>query len=359
MKEQWENDAGIMERIRRIFAERDEEYRQKEGLYRERKESLCRQEMACEERKKQLSLREETIIGKEKEYQEREATLKEKEEALEQERRTLETEREQNGRERDEAMLQVSLLKEEARNEVLKAQRMTEEYEKRLTLLGEGSFRERSESREEELESLQERLQTFQEEIETLEKENERIRTEKEQLQKEKGELFRKLMKMGTGPVPEPVAEEKELSEREEVTEKLHQSEAVTESEPVSVELENGWEPEEGLTAETFSAYLKEIGIPYELLHNREGELIRLTLHSLSVVVRFKDPSCFAIHKKVRHDRRVKQMVERINILGSPVEALYDKKEQEVILMGTFDSRESPSRAFLKIEETMKAYFEV
>ena len=54
MKEQWENDAGIMERIRRIFAERDEEYRQKEGLYRERKESLCRQEMACEERKKQL-----------------------------------------------------------------------------------------------------------------------------------------------------------------------------------------------------------------------------------------------------------------------------------------------------------------
>ena len=52
-------------------------------------------------------------------------------------------------------------------------------------------------------------------------------------------------------------------------------------------------------------------------------------------------------------------MVERINILGSPVEALYDKKEQEVILMGTFDSRESPSRAFLKIEETMKAYFEV
>ena len=54
MKEQWENDAGTMERIRRIFAERDEEYRQKENLYRERKESLCRQETACEERKKQL-----------------------------------------------------------------------------------------------------------------------------------------------------------------------------------------------------------------------------------------------------------------------------------------------------------------
>ena len=357
MKEQWENDAGTMEHIRRIFAERDEEYRQKERIYRERKESLCRQETACEERKKQLSLREEDLTGKEKEYQEREAALKEQEEALEQERRTLETEREQNGRERDEAMLQVSLLKEGARNEVLKAQRMTEEYEKRLTLLGEESFRERSESREEELESLQERLQTFQEEIETLEKENERIRTEKEQLQKEKGELFRKLMKMGTGPVPESVAEEKELPKREEITEKLHQSEI--EPEPVSVELESEWEPEEGLTAETFSRYLKETGISYELLHNREGELIRLTLHSLPVVVRFKDPSSFAIHKKVRHDRRVKQMVERVNILGSSVEALYDKKEQEVILTGTFDGRESPSRAFLKIEETMKAYFEV
>ena len=54
MKEQWENDAGTMEHIRRIFAERDEEYRQKERIYRERKESLCRQETACEERKKQL-----------------------------------------------------------------------------------------------------------------------------------------------------------------------------------------------------------------------------------------------------------------------------------------------------------------
>ena len=346
MKEPWENDAGTMERIRRIFAERDEEYRQKENLYRERKESLCRQETACEEREKQLSLREEALTGKEKEYQEREAALKDQEEALRQERRNLEIEKDQNGRERDEAMLQVSLLKEEARNEVLKAQRMTEEYEKRLTLLGEGSFRERSESREEELESLQERLQTFQEEIETLEKENERIRTEKEQLQKEKGELFRKLMKMGTGPVPEPVAEEKELSEREEVTEKLDQREIVT-------------EPEEELTAETFSRYLKETGISYELLHNREGELIRLTHHGLPVVVMLTDPSCFAIHKKVRHDRRVKQMVERINILGSPVEALYDKKEQEVILTGTLESTDSPSRAFLKIEETMKAYFEV
>lgn len=151
---------------------------------------------------------------------------------------------------------------------------------------------------------------------------------------------------MGTGPVPEPVAEEKELSEREEVTEKLDQREIVT-------------EPEEELTAETFSRYLKETGISYELLHNREGELIRLTHHGLPVVVMLKDPSCFAIHKKVRHDRRVKQMVERINILGSPVEALYDKKEQEVILTGTLESTDSPSRAFLKIEETMKAYFEV
>lgn len=164
-------------------------------------------------------------------------------------------------------------------------------------------------------------------------------------------------MKMGTGPVPEPAAEEKELPEREEVTEKLHQSE--TEPEPVLVELESGWEPEEGLTAETFSRYLKETGISYELLHNREGELIRLTLFGLPVVVMLKDPACFAIHKKVRHDRRVKQMVERVNILGSPVEALYDKKEQEVILTGTFEGRESPSRAFFKIEETIKAYFEV
>ena len=47
MSGHFERETETMERIRKLFAERDEEYAKKESLYKERKEALCRQETAC------------------------------------------------------------------------------------------------------------------------------------------------------------------------------------------------------------------------------------------------------------------------------------------------------------------------
>lgn len=374
-------ETEMMERIRKIFVEREEEYQKKEVLYQERKESLSRQETACEERFGQLETREEILREKEQRYREREAVLAQKEEQFQKEKEALEKEQEAKGREREETMIQISILKEEARNEKLKAQRLSEEYEKKISLFREGAMAMRKESTEEGLFSLEEQevemasvmeenasmkeqIRVLQEEKEALEQELERILEEIERLQKEKGELFRKLMHMEKDPITE--GSETETEEQEVLTlgmekrqEPFWESAEELEPEMVSVEEEPVMGSAEDLTAETLSVYLKEKGKECETLHSREGEMIWMSLYGLSVIVLFQETCCFDIHKKIPNNRRVKQMIAKLNVMGSPVEAAYDKEKHEVILTGHFDRQDAPSAVWEKINQTITAYFEV
>ena len=358
MSGHFERETETMERIRKLFAERDEEYAKKESLYKERKEALCRQETACEAKQEQLKKREEALAEKEKQYAGREAVLLATEEKIEKEKESLKEEKESQEKEKDHAMLQISILKEEARNEKLKAQRLSEEYENRLLLLNEGKVvleQEREPSTDEML-SLKEQYLALQEKNEALERENEALKEEKERLQKEKGELFRKLMMAGDNYFPEksdPVTEEK--------TESRGQEELTETAEMEMVVVENK-EPDRGsaedLTAEHLFDHLQQKGAECELLHAKAGEMVRMALHGLIVMVTFENPPSFHIHKKVKQNRRVKQMLEKINIQGMEVKASYHMGEQEVVLTGQFDRQDSPAYLMEKIEETMKAYFE-
>lgn len=344
-----------MERIRKLFAERDEEYAKKESLYKERKEALCRQETACEAKQEQLKKREEALAEKEKQYAGREAVLLAGEEKIEKEKERLQEEKERQEKEKDHAMLQTSILKEETRNEKLKAQRLAEEYENRLLLLNEGKVvmeQERGSSTDEML-SLKEQCLALQEKNEALERENEALKEEKERLQKEKGELFRKLMMKDMGEKeesgqPQPDKASGPLSKEEITEEKQPVLETVVVSETVG----------EDLTAGHLFDHLQQNGAECELLHAKAGEMVRMALHGLIVMVTFDDPPSFHIHKKVKQNRRVKQMLEKINIQGMLVKASYHMEEQEVVLTGQFDRQDSPAYLMEKIEETMKAYFE-
>ena len=355
MSGHFERETETMERIRKLFAERDEEYAKKESLYKERKDALCRQETACEAKQEQLKKREEALAEKEKQYAGREAVLLAGEEKIEKEKESLNEEKERQEREKDHAMLQISILKEEARNEKLKAQRLSEEYENRLLLLNEGKVvleQERGPSADEIL-SLKEQYQILQEKNEALEKENESLKEEKERLQKEKGELFRKLMMKDMGEKeesgqPHPEKEAGPLSKEEITEEKQPVLETVVVSETVG----------EDLTAGHLLDHLQQKGAECELLHAKAGEMVRMALHVLIVMVTFGDPPSFHIHKKVKQNRRVKQMLEKINIQGMEVKASYHMEEQEVVLTGQFDRQDSPADLLEKIEETMKAYFE-
>ena len=355
MSGHFERETETMDRIRKLFAERDEEYAKKESLYKERKEALCRQETACEAKQEQLKKREEALAEKEKQYAGREAVLLAGEEKIEKEKERLQEEKERQEREKDHAMLQISILKEEARNEKLKAQRLSEEYENRLLLLNEGKVvleQEREPSTDEML-SLKEQSQALQEKNEALERENEALKEEKERLQKEKGELFRKLMMKDMGEKeesgqPQPDKASGPLSKEEITEEKQPVLETVVVSETVG----------EDLTAEHLFDHLQQNGAECELLHAKEGEMVRMALHGLIVMVTFDDPPSFHIHKKVKQNRRVKQMLEKINIQDMVVKASYHMEEQEVVLTGQFDRQDSPAYLMEKIEETMKAYFE-
>lgn len=343
-----------MERIRKLFAERDEEYAKKESLYKERKDALCRQETACEAKQEQLKKREELLEAKEKECAGREAVLLAGEEKIEKEKESLKEEKERQEREKDHAMLQISILKEEARNEKLKAQRLSEEYENRLLLLNEGKIvmeQERKPSTDEML-SLKEQYLALQEKNEALVRENEALKEEKERLQKEKGELFRKLMMKDMGEKeesgqPQPDKAAGPLSKEEITEEKQPVLETVVVSDTVG----------EDLTAGHLLDHLQPKGTECELLHAKGGEMVRMALHGLIVMVTFEDPPSFHIHKKVKQNRRVKQMLEKINIQGMLVKASYHMEEQEVVLTGQFDRQDSPAYLMEKIEETMKAYF--
>ena len=114
----------------------------------------------------------------------------------------------------------------------------------------------------------------------------------------------------------------------------------------------------EDLTAGHLLDHLQQKGAECELLHAKAGEMVRMALHGLIVMVTFEDPPSFHIHKKVKQNRRVKQMLEKINIQGMEVKASYHMGEQEVVLTGQFDRQDSPAYLMEKIEETMKAYFE-
>ena len=354
MSGHFERETETMERIRKLFAERDEEYAKKESLYKERKDALCRQEAACEAKQEQLKKREEALAEKEKQYAGREAVLLAGEEKIEKEKESLKEEKERQEREKDHAMLQISILKEEARNEKLKAQRLSEEYENRLLLLNEGKVvleQERGPSADEIL-SLKEQYQILQEKNEALEKENEALKEEKERLQKEKGELFRKLMMKDMGEKeesgqPQPDKEAGPLSKEEITEEKQPVLETIVVSETVG----------EDLTARHLLYHLQPKGAECELLHAKGGEMVRMALHGLIVMVTFEDPPSFHIHKKVKQNRRVKQMLEKINIQGMLVKASYHMEEQEVVLTGQFDRQDSPAYLMEKIEEVMKAYF--
>lgn len=355
MSGQFERETETMERIRKLFAERDEEYAKKESLYKERKEALCRQETACEAKQEQLKKREEALAEKEKQYAGREAVLLAGEEKIEKEKENLKEEKERQEKEKDHAMLQISILKEEARNEKLKAQRLSEEYENCLLLLNEGKvvLEQGREPSTDEMLSLKEQCQTLQEKNEALERKNEALKEEKERLQKEKGELFRKLMMKDMGEKeesgqPQPDKASGPLSKEEITEEKQPVLETVVVSETVG----------EDLTAGHLLDHLQQKGAECELLHAKGGEMVRMALHGLIVMVTFDDPPSFHIHKKVKQNRRVKQMLEKINIQDMVVKASYHMEEQEVVLTGQFDRQDSPAYLMEKIEETMKAYFE-
>ena len=115
--------------MRQIFADRDAEYTRMEDAYQKRKESLDAKEASLRETVSGLEDRLAAVTAREKDIREKETALKEKMESLAKEKAALQEAQAKLEKEKTEQWMQVSLLREEARNEKLRNQRLAGEYE--------------------------------------------------------------------------------------------------------------------------------------------------------------------------------------------------------------------------------------
>ena len=127
--------AEMLAQMRQIFADRDAEYARMEDAYQKRKESLDAKEASLKETVSGLEDRLSAVTAREKDVREKETELKEKRESLAKEKATLQEAQAKLDKEKTEQWMQVSLLREEARNEKLRSQRLAGEYEEKLSKL--------------------------------------------------------------------------------------------------------------------------------------------------------------------------------------------------------------------------------
>ena len=125
----------MLEQMRQIFADRDAEYTRMEQAYQKRKEILDAKEASLLETVSGLEDRLSVVTAREGNVREKEAELQEKMESLAKEKAALQEAQAELEKEKTEQWMKVSLLREEARNEKLRSQRLAGEYEEKLSKL--------------------------------------------------------------------------------------------------------------------------------------------------------------------------------------------------------------------------------
>ena len=125
----------MLAQMRQIFADRDAEYTRMEDAYQKRKESLDAKEASLRWTVSGLEDRLAAVTAREKDIREKETALKEKMESLAKEKAALQEAQAKLEKEKTEQWMQVSLLREEARNEKLRNQRLAGEYEEKISKL--------------------------------------------------------------------------------------------------------------------------------------------------------------------------------------------------------------------------------
>lgn len=389
----------MLAQMRQIFADRDAEYARMEDAYQKRKESLDAKETSLKETVSGLEDRLSAVTAREKDVREKETELKEKMESLAKEKAALQEAQAKLDKEKTEQWMQVSLLREEARNEKLRSQRLAGEYEEKISKLPADSpylsaLQGTVDSQKEELEKgkeenrqlkaekeyltktnqeLEELSQTLPEqqkkdmdslhamakelteEKETLEAENQRLMEENRRLQEEKGELFKKLMagtqERGSWQEKSGWKEETDMKPSQR-TEEMELGDVSSASQP---------EPEqEGvdvLTAETLQEYLQGNGADARLLHSSEGELVAVTAGNLQVVFSFREPPRFDIRKKQKGGWGMKKLLKRYNENKAGLTFTYDENEEELIGSAEFPLSISPEDLIHKVYQAARIYF--
>lgn len=367
------NTDPLFEKMEKIFAERDAEYKKMEERNRVREEAVKEKENSLKKQEEQFSSREENVRQQEKEIEEKMQMLEEKQRETQEMEKYLQKKRLELEADEQQSLLDNSILREEIRNEKLKQQRLSRELEDKLTDLGYSSDNFDPavlEEKEQKIKDQAQEIQKFNEEIEKWkdkadeweEKESGFV-AQIDTLNKEKAQLWKKLMGVEDESLPE--REEDVPDKTEEPVEEVEEVEVVPEEESVYAKeeenLKEAIEMDTPLTAEGFYNYLQEqeVGGVIQLRHAKQGDMVSIAISQIVVTVVFAEEGWFDIKKSIgNNNRKLRRLIRSWNSSQNDLTFKYDTSDNTVTAEGDFNKDQTAEELLRYLDRLLDTYFD-
>ena len=382
------NTDPLFEKMEKIFAERDAEYKKMEERNRMREETVKEKENCLKKQEEQFGSREANIRQQEKEIEEKMQMLEERQRETQEMEKYLQKKRLELEADEQQSLLDTSILREEIRNEKLKQQRLSRELEDKLADLGYSSHNladpaileekeQKIKEQAQEIQRLSEEIEKWEDKADEWEEKESGFVAQIDTLNKEKAQLWKKLMGVDdaaeeslaeqeeniSDEVEQPV-EEKD-SENEESVQEVEEVEVVSEEESVYAKeeenLEEAIEMDTPLTAEGFYNYLQEqeIGGVIQLLHAKQGDMVNIAISQIVVTVVFAENGWFDIKKSIgNNNRKLRRLIRSWNSSQNDLTFKYDTSDNTVTAEGDFDKDQTAEELLRYLDRLLDTYFD-
>lgn len=376
------NTDPLFEKMEKIFAERDAEYKKMEERNRMREEAVKQKENSLKKQEEQFNNREENIRQQEKEIEEKMQMLEERQRETQEMEKYLQKKRLELEADEQQSLLDTSILREEIRNEKLKQQRLSRELEDKLADLGYSSDNFDPailEKKEQKIKEQAQEIQKLNEEIEKWEEKENGFAAQIDTLNEEKAQLWKKLMGVDdvadeslaeqeeniSDEVEQPV--EERVSGTEEAVEEVEEVEVVPEEESVYAKeeenLKEAIEMDTPLTAEGFYNYLQEqeVGGVIQLRHAKQGDMVNIAISQIVVTVVFAEEAkegWFDIKKPFSNNHKLRRLIRNWNKNQSDLTFQYDATDNTVTAEGDFDKDQTAEELLRYLDRLLDTYFD-
>ena len=384
------NTDPLFEKMEKIFAERDAEYKKMEERNRMREESVKEKENSLKKQEEQFSSREANVRQQEKEMEEKMQLLEEKQRETQEMEKHLQKKRLELEADKQQSLLDTSILREEVRNEKLKQQRLSKELEDKLADLGYSSDNltdpavleekeQKIKEQEQEIKHLNEEIEKWEEKADEWEEKESGFVAQIDTLNKEKAQLWKKLMGVDDAADESPAGQEENISdeveqpieekgsENEESAQEVEAVEVVPEEESeYAKEEENLQEAMEmdgmdtPLTAEGFYNYLQEqeVGGVIQLRHAKQGDMVNIAISQIVVTVVFAEEGWFDIKKPFSNNHKLRRLIRNWNKNQSDLTFQYDTTDNTVTAEGDFDKDQTAEELLTYLDRLLDTYFD-
>ena len=378
------NTDPLFEKMEKIFAERDAEYKKMEERNRVREEAVKEKENSLKKQEEQFSSREENVRQQEKEIEEKMQMLEERQRETQEMEKYLQKKRLELEADEQQSLLDTSILREEIRNEKLKQQRLSRELEDKLADLGYSSDNfdpvvleekeQKIKEQAQEIQKLKEEIEKWEDKADEWEEKESGFVSQIDTLNKEKAQLWKKLMGVEDESIPEkkedvPGKAEEPVEERisgaEEAVEEVEEVEVVPEEESVYAKeeenLKEAIEMDTPLTAEGFYNYLQEqeVGGVIQLRHAKQGDMVNIAISQIVVTVVFAEEGWFDIKKSIgNNNRKLRRLIRSWNSSQNDLTFKYDTSDNTVTAEGDFDKDQTAEELLRYLDRLLDTYFD-